>query len=180
MPPTPCQEICAVDHTACVGNCRRKQARLTSSSELPTYTVPTEEVAFENGVFLLTKAKAEELRQRPIEIAPTPPTVTDDEQNGGTERQGEIETTSEPDPETPIIIQPDRKASLSLSGTLPRESWNRVGTRLLPKLQGSEDISLKIELSASVGVEQAENMATELRQALEDLGLNWQVNISGA
>ena len=143
-------------------------------------TVPTEEVAFENGVFLLTKAKAEELRQRPIEIAPTPPTVTDDEQNGGTERQGEIETTSEPDPETPIIIQPDRKASLSLAGTLPRESWNRVGTRLLPKLQGSEDITLKIELSASVGVEQAENMATELRQALEDLGLNWQVNISGA
>ena len=143
-------------------------------------TVPTEEVAFENGVFLLTKAKAEELRQGPIEIAPTPPTATDDEQNGGTERQGVIETAPEPDPETPIIIQPDQKASLSLSGTLPRESWNRVGTRLLPKLQGSEDISLKIELSASVGVEQAENMATELRQALEDLGLNWQVNISGA
>ena len=143
-------------------------------------TVPTEEVAFENGVFLLTKAKTEELRQGLIKIVPSPPLVTDDDQNDGTERPGEIEATPEPEPYTPILIQPDQKASLSLAGTLPRESWNRVGTRLLPKLQGSEDISVKVELSASVGAEQAQNMAAELRQALEDLGLNWQVNISGA
>ena len=48
----------------------------------------------------------------------------------------------------------------------------------MPKLQGSEDVSVKIELSASVGTEQAQHMAAELRQALEDLGLTWQVNVS--
>ena len=39
MPPTSCQEICAVDHVACIDNRRHKRLQLTSSSELPKYTV---------------------------------------------------------------------------------------------------------------------------------------------
>ena len=131
--------------------------------------VPAEEVAFENGVFLLTKAKAEELLQSPTPVDPPPPVPPEP-----------IPSEPEPGPKPlrPDPPQPDQRATLSLTGTVPRESWNRVGTRLLPKLQGSEDITVKVELSASVEAEQVQNMETELRQALEDLGLTWEVVVS--
>ena len=138
--------------------------------------VAAEEVAFENGVFLLTKAKAEELQRRTIIIeTPEPPGP---HHGNGDGQPDPVDPGPTPDPPTPVPPPPNQKAKLSLAGSVPRESWNRVGTRLLPKLQGSEDISVKVELSASVGAEQAQNMAAELRQALEDLGLTWQVNIS--
>ena len=140
-------------------------------------TVPAEEVAFEKGVFLLTKAKAEELQRKPTVIEPPEPPPGPP---GGDDWRGDpVGPEPTPDPPEPVPPPTGQKATLSLTGSVPRESWNRVGTRLLPKLQGSEDISVKVELSARVGAEQAQNMAAELRQALEDLGLNWQVNISG-
>ena len=138
--------------------------------------VPAEEVAFENGVFLLTKVKAEELRRKTTVIEPPEPPSGPP---GGDDWRGDpVGPEPTPDPPEPVPPPAGQKATLSLTGSVPRESWNRVGTRLLPKLQGSEDISVKVELSASVDAEQAQNMAAELRQALEDLGLNWQVNIS--
>ena len=138
--------------------------------------VAAEEVAFENGVFLLTKAKAEELQRRTTIIEPPEPPGP--HHGNGDGQPDPVDPEPTPDPPTPVPPPLSQKATLSLAGSVPRESWNRVGTRLLPKLQGSEDISVKVELSASVGAEQAQNMAAELRQALEDLGLTWQVNIS--
>lgn len=131
--------------------------------------VPAEEVAFENGVFLLTKAKAEELLQPPTPVDTPPPIPPDPIPD---------EPEPRPNPLRPDPPQPDQRATLSLAGTVPRESWNRVGTRLLPKFQGSEDITVKVELSASVEAEQVQNMETELRQVLEDLGLTWEVVVS--
>ena len=137
-------------------------------------TTPAEEILFENGVFLLTQAKAAELRH------PTAPTVIFPDIDTGNE-SGPPEITPPPAPVTPTImplIPTGQKAKLSLTGMMPRESWNRVGTRLLAKLQGGEDISVKVELSASVGAEQAQSIAAELHQSLQDLGLTWQVNIT--
>ena len=141
--------------------------------------VPVEEVAFENGVFLLTKAKAEELLYAPAPVDPL--TIDPPQPSPGRDDHGEPSpagTELEPGPYQPDPPEADRKATLLLAGTVPRESWNRVGNRLLSKLQGSEDITVKVELSASVGAGQASNLATEIRQALEDLGLTWQVNVS--
>ena len=137
--------------------------------------VPTEEVAFESGVFLLTKAKAEELRQVTA-VSPLQPTADDDDR---TSQDDEL-PTPQPPPENPPLFPASQKAKVSITGTIPRESWNRVGTRLMPKLQGGEEINARVELSAIVGAEQAQNMATELRQALEDLGLNLRLDVSEA
>ncbi len=137
-------------------------------------TTPAEEILFENGVFLLTPVKAAELRH------PTAPAVVLPEPDTGNNPgcQEKVTPPPAPVPSTPPLIPAGQKAKLSLTGTMPRESWNRVGTRLLPKLQGGEDISVRVELSASVGAEQAQNIAAELRQSLQDLGLTWQVNIT--
>ena len=137
-------------------------------------SVPAEEVAFESGVFLLTKAKAEELRRAPT-IAPPEPVADDDE---GGDPDHEDPPTPPPSPDDPVPA--NQKAKVSITGTIPRESWNRVGTRLMPKLQGGEEINARVELSAIVGAERAQSMAVELRQALEELGLNLQLDVSEA
>ena len=139
-------------------------------------SVPAEEVVFESGVFLLTKAKAVELSQAPTIEPPGP--VADDDEGGGPGQ--EDPPTPQPSPDDPAPVPSNQKARVSITGTIPRESWNRVGTRLMPKLQGGEEVNARVELSAIVGAEQAQSMAVELRQALEDLGLNLQLDVSEA
>ena len=138
--------------------------------------VPAEEVAFENRVFLLTKTKAEELSQGPT-VNPPEPAAGDGKDTEGAESSQPTPTDDDLAP-VPIPVPATEKAKVSIRGTIPRESWNRVGTRLMPKLQGGEEINARVELSAIVGAEQAQNMAAELRQALEDLGLNLQLDVS--
>ena len=136
--------------------------------------VPAADIAFESGVFLLTKAKAEELTQGPTvssqpgHAEPTPEPLPD------------ITPIPTPEPPNPPLTPPGQKAKLSITGTIPRESWNRVGTRLMPKLHGSEEINAKVELSVIVGAEQAESIASDLRQAMDDLGLDLKLDINAA
>ncbi len=134
--------------------------------------VGAEEVAFESGVFLLTKAKAEQLRaaqeggtQIPIEPPPPPvepPTGPDD---------------SPTDPHVPPVPPIGRKTTLKLRGTVPPEVWNRLGTRILPKLRSGDGLSVGIEFSVSVDAGMAQGFQLELRQALTDLGLQEQVSV---
>ena len=136
--------------------------------------VPAADIAFERGVFLLTKAKAEELTQGPT-VSSQPghgePTLV---------LPPDITLIPTPEPPNPPLIPSDQKAKLSITGTIPRESWNRVGTRLMPKLHGSEEINAKVELSVIVGAEQAESIASDLRQAMDDLGLDLKLDINAA
>ena len=128
-----------------------------------------EEVAFEPSVFLLTKKKAEELKAAP----------------GGTYQQGlgpapdpvpqpkprpEAEAGSEPTPTT-------TKTKLRLQGTIPPEIWNRLGTKVLPKLRKGEGLSVGIEFSVSVGSQLTPHMEAELKQILSDLGLSDRIKV---
>ncbi len=119
--------------------------------------IGAEEVAFEASVFLVTKAKAQELRATP-EGQPQP-------EPGPTPGPG-----PEPGPG-------DQKITLRLVGTVPPEVWNRLGTKVLPKLRSGDDLSVGIEFSVSVGSAFAKNMETELQQILKDLGLSDRVKI---
>ena len=83
--------------------------------------VPTEEVAFESGVFLLTKAKAEELRQVTA-VSPPESTADDDDR---TSQDNEL-PIPQPPPYNPPLFPGSQKARVSITGTIPRESWNWV------------------------------------------------------
>ena len=124
-----------------------------------------EEVAFESSVFLLTKAKAEALKVPP-EGTPQPhPGLTPPPVPG---------SDPEPDPEP----TPDEsKTTLRLTGTVPSEVWNRLGTKILPKLRSLDDLSVGIEFSVSVGSAFAQKTEMELRQILDDLGLADRVRV---
>ena len=126
-----------------------------------------EEVAFESSVFLLTKAKAEKLKATPIGTSPPQPEPSP---SAGPDPEHEPQPGSEPTPGAP-------KTTLRLAGTVPPEVWNRLGTKVLPKLRSGDDLSIDIEFSVSVSSQFVQNMETDLQHILDDLGLSDRVRI---
>ena len=126
-----------------------------------------EEVAFESSVFLLTKAKAEKLKATSEGTSPLQPEPSP---SAGPDPEHEPQPGSEPTPGAP-------KTTLRLAGTVPPEVWNRLGTKVLPKLRSGDDLSIDIEFSVSVSSQFVQNMETDLQQILDDLGLSDRVRI---
>ena len=74
--------------------------------------------------------------------------------------------------------RPDtQQTTLRLSGTVPPEVWNQLGTKMLPKLRSGDDLSVGIKFSVSVSSQFAQNMETDLQQILNDLGLGDRVRV---
>ena len=133
--------------------------------------VHVEEVAFETDVFLVTKARAEALNATPGDPPHTQPAP-------GPEQQ----PVPDSEPVTDILsassaLQSDQQTRLRLAGTVPPEVWNRLGTKILPKLRSGDDLRVGIELSVSVDSQFARNMEMELKQILDDLELGDGVRI---
>ena len=76
-----------------------------------------------------------------------------------------------------LPIETGRKATLRLKGTVPPEVWNRLGTRILPKLRSGDDLRVGVEFSVSVDAGLAQGFQLELQQSLDDLGLAEQVRV---
>jgi len=96
-------------------------------------------VTFEKDVCLLTKQRAEALRQ--AEQPPEPG-------NGNNHHEGD-DTTPKPDPNPEPEPTPDPppdpgsgKARVRVSGSIPAEVWSRFGTKILPKLKAGEDLAI--------------------------------------
>ena len=130
--------------------------------------VGAEDVVFENGVFLLTKAKAEQLLAPvadPVRVEPEP-----------------VTPQPEPNPDPSGLVDtkvtlPGQRTRLELTGTVPPEVWNRLGTRLLPKLRSGDDLNVGVKFSVSIESSRAQGFQLELQQALDDLGLTDQVRV---
>ena len=60
---------------------------------------------------------------------------------------------------------------------MPFEVWNRLGTKILPKLRSLDDLNVGIEFSVSVSSAVAQKTEMELRQILDDLGLADRVRV---
>lgn len=131
--------------------------------------VAPDEVAFESGVFLLRKAPAAALKSgSPAMPAPAP----------GPESGPATATTP------PLVSQPGPEpqsgsgtATLRLIGTIPPEIWNRLGTKILPKLRSGSDLKVGLDFSVTVKADTAQSLASELRQVLQELGLGESVRI---
>lgn len=126
-----------------------------------------DEVSFESGVYLLTKAKAQAVKSgiiaSPIPLPPTEPKIVMGAGEGSASSPG-----SEPQPEPAAGIQ---NRTLMIRGNVPSEVWNRLGTKVLPKLRSGTDVRIGIEFSVTVPKDVARNLEGELRQILDDLGL---------
>jgi hypothetical protein len=130
-----------------------------------------EEVAFEADVFLLTKARTQVLKAR-AEPGPTPMPVP--------EPGPQPLPWSAPEPSPEAVPEPVSAAhshTLRLVGSIPPEVWNRLGTRVLPKLRTGNDLRVNVDLSVSLNTGLVQSMASELRQILQDLDLEDRLRI---
>ncbi len=135
--------------------------------------VEADEVTFESGVFLLTRARAEYLRTtQEGQTQPGTKTTSTSGPDSGTGTGRENPTINPPAP--PVTGQ---RATVRLKGTVPPEVWNRLGTRILPKLRSGDDLSVRVEFSVSVDAGLAQGFQLELRQALADLGIQERVSV---
>lgn len=125
--------------------------------------IGTDEVAFESGVFLLTKAKAQALKggARPV---PTP--------GPGTPAPPQPEPQPEPEP------KPGAKTkTFRIVGKVTPEVWNHLGTKILPKLRAGTDLQVGVDFSVTVESAVAKTFESDIRQILDDLGLADRIRI---
>ncbi|MFQ5381958.1 MAG: DUF499 domain-containing protein, partial [Dehalococcoidia bacterium] len=135
-----------------------------------------DEVAFESGVFLLLKERAKALLAAqnpepglgPAEPPQPIPGPSDPTKPGPGPGDGDDS------------VPPASKRTIRVNGEVPPELWNRMGTKLLPKLRSGEDLKVGIDIVASVEGAAYENLLADLRQILEDLGIADKLEIGDA
>jgi hypothetical protein len=132
--------------------------------------LPPEEIAFDAGVFLLTKVRAKALKSgvQPPVVEPPPSPAP------GSSPSPQPRPTPRPGPEPAPASQAQ---TLRLLGTVPPEVWNRFGTKVLPKLRTGDELTVGVEFSLTVKPELVASLEAELRQALQDLGLGDRIKI---
>jgi len=133
-----------------------------------------DEVAFESGVFLLLKSTANSLKSVPEPGAEPEPAPGPEPPPGGGEGEPSPGPLPEPEPE-PSPGAGTR--TFRVAGDVPPEIWNRLGTKVLPKLRGGSDLKIGIEFSVTVEGQLAQSFETDLKQILEDLGLTERMHV---
>jgi uncharacterized protein DUF499 len=127
--------------------------------------IQPDEVAFEADVFLLRKSVAQALKSgAPVRPVPMPGSV----------------------PEPGPLVPPGSESgpvhgvetrTLRVVGDVPPEVWNRLGTKILPKLRSGTELTVGVAFSVTVNAAVAGTIVAELRQILQDLGLGERVRV---
>lgn len=136
--------------------------------------IASDEIVFDGDVFLLTKVRAKALK-----VAPESSSVRESVgAGGGVESE---ESVVAPDLEGAGSRSGDMaaaaKRTLRVSGSVPPEVWNRLGTRLIPKLKSGVDLRLGIDATVTVDSAAASSVMKDLEQALTDLGLSDRLDV---
>lgn len=129
--------------------------------------VPTDEVMFEAGVFLALREKAEALKTG---IVPEAHPVVE------VEMQPDLPATLA---DAEVVARPTLEVmkTLRLIGDLPPEVWNRLGTKLIPKLKSVGDLHVGVEFEVRASAAAAKTLVADLRQVLHELGLAARIRI---
>ena len=141
-------------------------------------TVSPEDVMFEADVYLLDRSLAQRLKAAPEPEPETPTAVEDgpDGPNGGGTSPGPG-TDAPVDPQLPVPPEPSARRSLRIHGDIPPEIWNRLGTRLLPKLRSGHDLKVGVTFELTADGAAADPLLADLRQILDDLQLGERIRI---
>ncbi len=127
--------------------------------------VAPDEVTFDAEVYLLKQAVAVAL-QAPPDATPASPgepsrgPAPSPLQPGGTPSGHVVPETARPGP-----------AQITIHGNVPLEKWNRLGTKLLPRLRAAGHVAASITLCCEVEVTPTAELTADLERTLQDLGL---------
>lgn len=139
-----------------------------------------DEVAFESSVFLLARATAEALRSTPGNLPPSPTPVGAEppqpDSGSGPDVPGAGPGPG-PGLDVPAPGPDGRPRTIRLAGTVPPEVWNRLGTKVLPKLRSGNRLVVGIEFTVETEPAAAGSLEAELRRVLADMNLDGQVQV---
>ncbi|HDP95525.1 MAG TPA: ATP-binding protein [Candidatus Aminicenantes bacterium] len=65
-----------------------------------------------------------------------------------------------------------------ISGDVPPEIFNRLGTKIIPKLRSGSNLRIGIDFEVTIESQTGKNFYTEIEQIIQDLGLSNVLNIS--
>jgi hypothetical protein len=130
--------------------------------------ISADEVQFDADVFLVRKSKAEALAGPPPEEQETEQEEEDKEQE---EQEKEKEKEKEKEQGE------SQTKTFRAVGLIPPEMWNRMGTKLIPKLRSASELLLRIDFLVTADKDQAKTIEDEVRQAIKDLGLQERIHI---
>ncbi len=137
-------------------------------------TVGIEEIAFEPNVFLLTRAYSLELQSSGVRETASPFVAADAQDS---ETQDALRDPAPQKNQKSTQSSDTAPVSVRLSGAIPPELWNRLGTKLIPKLRAGDNLTIQIDISVEVAEPMAESLQADVRQVLSDLNLADQVTI---
>ena len=66
---------------------------------------------------------------------------------------------------------------MRVSGEVPPEQWNRIGTKLIPKLRSAGNLRVEINATGTVESPNAAAFVEEVEQIIQDLGLQGKLHI---
>ena len=122
-------------------------------------------LSFDSDVYLLRQERAKALRTPSEPVKP------------GAERVEPPPQADAPPPADDSIGEVPGARTLLLTGSIPPESWNKVGTRLIPKLRSANQLSLGVTFSLEADPAEATHLLRELQQILADLNLTDKIKI---
>lgn len=130
--------------------------------------IPAEEVTFDPDVYLLQKATAKALKAAETgAVAPVGPGLQPDKTAVGPVAPGQV---------SPVGPSP-RRIIIRISGAVPPESWNRLGTKLVPRLRSLQGLQARVEFVGESEANVYGNVASEVRSIIEELGLTQALRV---
>lgn len=128
-----------------------------------------DEVEFSPGVFLLRKEVAATLKSgAPLQPVPAQPPEPAPPSPSAPGAPPPAVGSAAPTASAPAV----GTCTLRLLGCVPPEMWNRLGTRILPRLRGEGELRIDVSFEAVVAADRKGLLADELRHALQELGVD--------
>ena len=141
--------------------------------------VAAEDVLFESDVHLLTRTAAESAKAPSEPDSSGMPASPSDAApaSGGVSVPAAGQDAPVPPPPAPSA--PSAGRAIRVRGTIPAETWNRVGARLLPKLRGNSGGELRVTVSfeLAAGGPGTDALLADLRRIVDDLRLGDSLEI---
>jgi hypothetical protein len=130
------------------------------------------EVSFEPDVYLIIKTKAKSQKraeQQPEQEMPL---------------QGLLIPDMPVSPKPPVMNTPSLETSatpseknINITGKIPPDSWNRIGTKIIPKIRSGNNLQINVAISFSVDNSFAQSIESELDQIIDDIGLSGDLKV---
>lgn len=128
------------------------------------------DVTFESGVFLLLKDKAVGSKAKPESVG-----IAGAGQTPNSEPQTAHVVEIEGEPQISPMYH-DKKI-FRIHGSVPPEVWNRLGTKILPKLRNGVDLNIGVDFSVTIDGQLVDSFKADITQMLDDLSLSECVKI---